>query len=69
MTIRFPAVFSIGLALRQARLAEKDFIKEAAAKIGYTERMIIHWEKGEMIPSPRARVAILSAYPQVNSFT
>lgn len=64
MIARFPGSQSIGKDLRAIRLMYGDFLKEAAAKTGYTMRIWIYWEKGQSIPSDRAMVAITKAYPE-----
>lgn len=67
MPVKLPDIFTIGERIRDAREARGHVLKQAAGLCGYSIRMWIYWEHGEMIPSRRAQAAIFKEYPEVQS--
>ena len=45
------AAVQIGHVIRGRRYASRKTIREVAGHVGGSERTVIHWEKGEKIPS------------------
>lgn len=67
MPIKLPEIFTLGNRLRDAREDAEHVQKESAALCGYSLRMWIYWEHGEMIPSSRAMKAIIKVYPSLQN--